>query len=168
MSIELVGNNRGMKISLILVLLCVFSALSCTRNDEKVLDSSKVAERDFSGDPHVVVQSILIAFKGSLPGKEISRSQKEAKKLALEVFEKAKENPKSFEELVKAESDDQIPGIYKLANYGQELQSEEFHRSFMVKSFGDRAFGLEKGEVGFVEYDSDHSPYGFHVLLRVK
>lgn len=157
-----------MKLILLLSLVSVFSTIACTRSDEKTLNSSEVEERDFSGDPHIVVQSILIAFKGSLPEKEIDRTKKEAEKLAREVFEKAKKEPENFEELVKAQSDDQIPGIYKLANYGQELQAEEFHRSYMVKAFGDRAFKLKKGELGFVDYDPKASPYGFHILLRLE
>lgn len=157
-----------MKTILLLSFISVFSLFACTRNDEKTLNSSEVEERDFSGDPHIVVQSILVAFKGSLPGKEINRTKKEAEKLAREIFEKAKKEPQNFEELVKAQSDDQIPGIYKLANYGQELQPEEFHRSYMVKAFGDRAFKLKKGELGFVNYDPKTAPYGFHILLRTE
>jgi hypothetical protein len=125
------------------------------------------AQRSFVNHP-VQVQHILIGFKGSLPGKEIQRTREEAEKLARELFEKAKAAPAKFEDLVRANSDDQVPGIYEMVDSGRAPAAGQFSRSSMVKAFGDEAFRLQVGELGFVSFDTKNAPYGYHVLLRLR
>lgn len=113
------------------------------------------------------IQHILVGFEGSIPGKKIERSLDEAQALATEIFNKAKSNPQDFENLVRAHSDDQVPGIYELVDFGVKPEGVQFTRASMVKGFGDLAFQLRPGEVGFLKFDKEKSPYGFHILYRL-
>ena len=122
----------------------------------------------------VTVQHILIGVKGSVPGKSISRSKDEARKLAEELFERAK-TTEDFRSLVSEYTDDSAPGIYKMANVGVEFDKsaqspeEQIHaRGGMVGAFGDTGFPLEAGEVGLAEYDPASSPFGWHIVKRIK
>jgi hypothetical protein len=65
----------------------------------------------------VTVQHILIAFKGSIPKEDVTRTRPEAELLAKEVFERAKKG-EDFDALVKEYTDDEYPGIYKMSNIG--------------------------------------------------
>lgn len=113
------------------------------------------------------VQHILIAFKGSVPGERVTRSKKEAEELARKILEEARAKPTDFDRLVKAHTDDQVPGVYELANFGVQARGAEFPRAQMVTGFGNVAFALKPGEVGLVEFDPQQSPYGYHILLRL-
>jgi hypothetical protein len=118
---------------------------------------------------HVTVQHILIAFKGSIPKDTVSRTQEEAEKLALEIFERAKRG-EDFDQLVKDYSDDQYPGVYKMSNFNIEAEMDqgESSRSAMVKAFGDVSFGLAVGEIGLAKYSPDESKYGWHIIKRIR
>ncbi len=115
----------------------------------------------------VEVQHILIGFEGSLPGKLVKRSQQEAEALAKTALERAQKG-EPFEALVKELSDDQVPGIYGMSNLGVAPQGSEFPREQMVPSFGDAAFSLNPGEIGMAPYDSQKSPFGWHIIKRLK
>ncbi len=117
----------------------------------------------------VTVQHILIAFKGSIPKETVTRTQEEAEKLALEIFERAR-GGEEFDQLVKEYSDDQYPGIYKMSNFNVEAEVDqgEFSRSAMVKAFGDVSFALEEGEIGMAEYSPEESKYGWHIIKRIR
>jgi hypothetical protein len=56
----------------------------------------------------VTVQHILIAFKGSIPNENVTRTEDEAKILAKEIFKRAKKG-EDFDALVKEYTDDQHP-----------------------------------------------------------
>jgi hypothetical protein len=118
---------------------------------------------------YITVQHILIGFEGSVPGKEITRTQGEAGVLATELFERAK-GGEDFDALVKEYTDDAHPGIYKMANTGAEadMASQVFPRQGMVPAFGDVGFVLEVGEIGLATYDPNTSPYGWHIIKRVE
>ena len=115
----------------------------------------------------IEVQHILVGFEGSLPGKKLDRTMDQARDLAEEILEKAQEG-ESFDELVKKHTDDQVPGIYAMSNNGVTPQGNEFPRGQMVAAFGDVGFQLEVGEVGLAQYDKEKSPFGFHIIKRVK
>src|SRR5688572_6549760 len=66
---------------------------------------------------HIQVQHCLISFTGKLPGKNVTRTQDEAKKLAYDILAKAKKG-EDFDALVKQYTDDQHPGIYGMSNKG--------------------------------------------------
>src|SRR5262245_22132088 len=101
-----------------------------------------------AGEPeHIQVQHCLISFTGKLPGKNISRSQEEAKKLAYDILARAQKG-EDFDALVKQYTDDQHPGIYGMANKGVSPASGEYPRQGMVAAFGDVGFKLKVGEVG--------------------
>ena len=38
----------------------------------------------------------------------------------------------------------------------------------MVKGFGDVSFSLKVGEIKMADYDVKASPYGFHIIKRVR
>src|SRR2546426_10951027 len=83
---------------------------------------------------HVQVQHILIGFSGSVPGKAITRSKDEAKKLAYEILDRARKG-EDFDELVRQYTDDSPPGIYGMSGIGIAPQSGEFPRDRMVPAF---------------------------------
>jgi len=141
-----------------------------------VAQSEKAApEREASGEPdHIQVQHILIAYRGSLSGKEISRSREEAKELAHQLFEEAKAGA-DFDALVKQHTDDSYPGIYGLSNFGVTPAGPEFPRGRMVAAFGDVGFKLAVGEVGMADWNPAKnaqgrpiSPFGWHIIKRIE
>jgi hypothetical protein len=117
---------------------------------------------------HITVQHILISFRGR--GTKATRSMEEAKKLAEEIFARAKKE--DFNELVKNYTDDSPPGIYKMANRGVQAAGPpvEYNRegkNGMVPAFGDVGFSLEVGEIGMAPYDERKSPFGWHIIKRI-
>jgi len=118
---------------------------------------------------HIQVQHVLIGFQGTIPGKTITRTKAEAEKLAQEVLEKARKG-ESMDALVQQYTDDQYPGVYDLANNGitPDPAKQEYKRSGMVKGFSDAAFGLSVGNVGISNYDPTTSPFGWHIIKRLK
>jgi parvulin-like peptidyl-prolyl isomerase len=118
---------------------------------------------------HIAVQHILIAFEGSIPKPEVTRTKEEARQLALEIFKRAK-NGEDFDRLVKEYTDDQYPGIYRMSNFKvkPDLSKKEYPREKMVAAFGDVGFSLKVGEIGLAEYDPQKSPYGWHIIKRIE
>jgi len=120
-----------------------------------------------SAADHIKVQHILISFVGKVPGKNITRSQEEARTLAMEILDRAKKG-EDFDSLVKTYTDDRAPGIYGLANSGVTPAADEFSRDRMVPAFGEVGFSLAPGEIGIAEYDPARSPFGWHVIKRLE
>lgn len=118
---------------------------------------------------HIEVQHVLIGFVGSVPGKNITRSQDEAKTLAYQILDRAKKG-EDFGQLVQKYTDDQYPGIYRLADRGQTADQSipEYARDGMVKGFSDVAFSLKIGDVGISDYNKPNSPYGWHIIKRLR
>jgi hypothetical protein len=118
---------------------------------------------------HIEVQHVLIGFQGSIPGKTVTRTKAEAEKLAQDVLTRAR-NGESMDALVQQYTDDQYPGVYDLANDGvtPDLAKSEYKRSGMVKGFSDAAFSLSVGNVGISNYDPKNSPFGWHIIKRLK
>lgn len=127
-----------------------------------------------TGEPaYITIQHCLIGVREAMPDRAM-RNQEEAAKLAAELLEKAKTGD-DFGDIVRQYTDDSAPGIYKLANHGYESDPNErvpsrvIHaRGGMVSAFGDVGFALEVGEVGLAEYDLDTSPFGYHIIKRLK
>jgi parvulin-like peptidyl-prolyl isomerase len=122
----------------------------------------KAAEPD-----HIQVQHILIGFSGSVPGKNITRSLEEAKTLAYQILERAKKG-ENFDALVKEYTNDMPPGIYSMSNNGVAPNPGDFPRNRMVPAFGNTGFPLKVGEIGIADYDKTNSPYGYHIVKRLK
>lgn len=116
----------------------------------------------------ITVQHILIGFTGSVPGKNIQRTKEEAKALAYELLARAQKG-EDFDGLVKEYTDDAWPGTYGMANRGVTPASpNEYGRSNMVPAFGNVGFALAVDGIGVADYDPTTSPYGWHVIKRVK
>lgn len=116
---------------------------------------------------HIKVQHILISFAGKVPGKNITRTEDEARSLAAQVLDRAKKG-EDFDSLVKTYTDDRAPGIYALANSGVTPSADEFSRDRMVPAFGEVGFSLAPGEIGMAPYDPARSPFGWHIIKRLQ
>jgi hypothetical protein len=116
---------------------------------------------------HVQVQHILIGFAGSVPGKPITRSMEEAKKFAYELLDRARKG-EDFDALVRQYTDDQPPGIYGMSGIGVTPLPGEYRRDQMVPAFGNVGFAVSPGNIGIADYDPDTSPYGWHIIKRLK
>jgi hypothetical protein len=118
---------------------------------------------------HIEVQHILIGFQGSIPGKTITRTKAEADSLAHQVLARARKGD-NMDALVQQYTDDQYPGVYDLANTGvtADKAKGEYGRGEMVKGFSDAAFGLSVGNVGISNYDPKTSPFGWHIIKRLR
>jgi len=123
-----------------------------------------------NGEPGVItLKHILIAFKDT--GTKATRSKDEAQKLAYELIGRAKAG-EDFDKLMKEFSNDPGEGTYTQVNYGIAPKEGEFTREDgqqpFVKGFGDVAFIINIGEIGLAEYDAQASPFGWHIIKRIK
>jgi hypothetical protein len=122
---------------------------------------------------HIQVQHILIGFKnavgfqGNAPANAQARTQEQAKTLAYDLLNKAK-NGENFDNLVTQFTDDSPPGIYGMSNTGVQPGQGEYPREGMVPAFGNVGFGLKVGEIGIADYDPQTSPYGYHIIKRIR
>ena len=114
---------------------------------------------------HIQVQHILIAFAGS--GTRATRPKEEAKKLAYEVLERARKG-EDFDALVKQYTDDSHPGIYGMSGRGVAKGPGEYERDGMVPAFGNVGFAISPGNIGMADHDPATSPYGWHIIKRLK
>jgi len=120
------------------------------------------------GEPeHIQVQHILVGFTGSVPGKRITRSKEEAKALAHDLLARAQKG-EDFNALVSEHTDDSPPGIYGMSNRGAQPAQGEYARDGMVPAFGNVGFTLKVGGYGVADFDPRTSPYGYHVIKRLK
>ena len=115
----------------------------------------------------VQVQHILIGFTGSVPGKSISRTKEEAKALAYQILERARKG-EDFDELVRKYTDDSPPGIYGMSGAGVAPAPGEYPRTGMVPAFGNVGFAISPGNIGIADYDPTASPFGWHIIKRLK
>ncbi len=116
---------------------------------------------------HVTVQHILIAFRGTIQGKEVQRTKDEAKKLAYEILERARKG-EDFDALVQKYTDDSPPGIYSMSGNGVTPGPGEYPRGGMVPAFGNVGFAISPGNIGIADYDPQSSPFGWHIIKRLK
>jgi parvulin-like peptidyl-prolyl cis-trans isomerase-like protein len=116
---------------------------------------------------HVRVQHILIGFTGSVPGKTIIRSKEQAKELAYQILDRARKG-EDFDELVRKYTDDSPPGIYGMSGNGIEPASGEYSRGGMVPAFGNVGFAISVGNIGIADFDPQASPFGWHIIKRLK
>lgn len=115
---------------------------------------------------HITLAHILISFAGTRTA--ATRSKAEAEKLAGEVLARATKG-EDFDKLMKDLSDDPGGGIYMMANRGvRKSHPDEYNRDQMVAAFGDVGFKLSVGAIGMSDYDVRKSPYGWHIIKRLK
>lgn len=124
-------------------------------------------EKIANGEPSVItVKHVLIAFEGASRSEQ-KRTRAEAEKIAFEVVNRAKAG-EDFDKIIKELSSDPGEGTYTLVNTGIKANPGEYDRSGMVGAFGDVGFRIAVGEVGLADYDAKGSPFGLHILKRVK
>lgn len=122
-----------------------------------------------NGEPAVItLKHILIAFEGA-ERSEQKRSRADAQKLAYELVGRAKAG-EDFDKLMKEFSNDPGGGTYTMVNTGitPDTAAGEFDRQGMVPAFGDVGFRILVDEIGLAEHDPKASPFGWHVIKRVK
>src|SRR5262245_1265353 len=114
----------------------------------------------------ITLQHILISFAGA--GTDATRSRAEAEKLAADVLARTQKG-EDFGAVMKQLSDDPGEGVYSLVNDGAKKQSaDEYPRKGMVPAFGNVGFKLAVGQIGMAPHDAKASPYGWHVIKRLK
>ena len=123
---------------------------------------SKLADPE---SPRILVAHVLISFAGTRT--KATRSQAAAEKLAYEVLARARKG-EDFNKLIRDLSDDEGEGVYGLANHRVSPVDNEYERRKMVPAFGDVGFKLEVGAIGMSAYDSQKSPFGWHIMKRLK
>jgi parvulin-like peptidyl-prolyl isomerase len=116
----------------------------------------------------IVVQHLLVSFDGKTPtaNRTMAEAQTKAEKLFADI-----EAGADFDAMVRQHTDDRYPGKYGLTNTGIAAagpEKNEYQRGDMVPAFGDIGFSLDVGEVGMAAYDAKQSPYGWHIIKRVK
>lgn len=109
-------------------------------------------------DEAITVQHVLIAFQGAPRITGVTRNKDEAKVLAAEVLQQALGGA-DFKALMQKHSNDSGGGEYPMTKAG---------RMQMVKAFGDVGFRLDVGEIGVAPWDATASPFGWHIIKRVK
>jgi parvulin-like peptidyl-prolyl isomerase len=132
-----------------------------------LLSMATVAQAKKGEPDKVVVQHILVGFKKSVQGKEISRSRKQARALTLSLMDRI-EAGEDFDALVKEYTNDSYPGIMTLINEGARLEPKSTPRKKVVLRFGDVSFRLEVGEVEIANYHVQMSPFGWHIIKRLE
>ena len=135
-------------------------------DEHNVPVKGKVDEPDY-----VSVDHILIAYRDAgIPG--VTRSLAEARKLAYDLFKQVQEGG-DWAALKRKYSNDPGPtgqggGPYGMTNTGALRQRGARPRSGMVSAFGDVGFILDVGEIGLAVFDKTKSPFGYHIIKRVK
>ena len=139
------------------------SAALATQSDVGMNHKVSKSEPDY-----ITVQHCLIGFSGSVPGKPITRSKEEARALATQLLADARAGA-NFEEVIRKNTNDSPPGVYKMANYGKMTTGKGmFERDGMVPAFGKTGFPLQVGKFGLAEYDAKESPFGWHIIKRIE
>ena len=124
--------------------------------------------------PRILVDQILIAFKGAKPyGDATERSRAEAKKLARSLIDRI-EAGVPFATLKKEYSDyrlpksDSIGGPVTACNAGVRPRQWEVPFDNLYRGWRNTAFALEVGQIGLVEYDTKDAPEGYTILYRLR
>ena len=143
-------------------------------NEQNKLKDAEIAKnerpKDANEEDLVTVQHLLVSFSGS--GTNAIRSKADASVMAKELFEEAKTTD-DFPGMIQTHTDDSYPGIYQIANY-QVVASDKtakgrvHRRTGLVPAFGNVGFSLEVGEIGMAEFDPEDSPFGWHIIKRIK
>ncbi len=122
-----------------------------------------IARPEFDAE-HIHVQHLLVSFNlAGIPG--ISRSKEEAEAFTAKLWAEIQDGAK-FDALVKKNTDDSHPGVYSMTT--GKPSGGVYARSGMVPAFGNTGWRLEVGEVGVAGFDQASSPYGWHILCRLK
>jgi parvulin-like peptidyl-prolyl isomerase len=122
-----------------------------------------------NGEPGMItVKHVLISFAGA-ERSEQKRTKEEAQKLAYDLLGRAKSG-EDFDKLMKEFSNDPGGGTYTMVNTGLSADqgAGEYERTGMVPAFGDVGFRISVNEIALAEHDPKASPFGYHLIKRVK
>jgi hypothetical protein len=109
---------------------------------------------------HVQVQHILIGLR-PVPGNRSHARKDEAKSSPTRFWTDARQEN---DDLVKQYTDDS-PGHLRMS--GSAARPGEFPRDGMVAAFGNVGFTISPG-ISIADWDPVTSPYGWHVIKRLK
>ncbi len=126
--------------------------LKALRDDIKALEARPEHKAD-----SVTLAHILISFSGARRSQE-TRTQAQAEALTARILAKIKAGA-DFNKLMKEFSGDPGGGTYPV---------ELAKRDKMVPAFGNVGWRLKVNEVGVAPFDSKKSPFGFHIIKRIK
>jgi len=130
-------------------------------------DIKAIAARPERKADEIQVQHLLVAHKDAGIG-GVTRTKEEAEQLTAELYEQIR-NGADFDKLVKEHTDDAHPGIYGMTMKGAGDRGRNVYpRKGMVAAFGDVGWRLDVGEVGVAPFDPRTSPYGWHIIKRLK
>ena len=115
---------------------------------------------------HIQVAHVLISFAGAARSRQ-TRTKEAAEKLAYDVLVRARKG-EDFHKMMKDLSDDPGEGVYGMANRRVNPAAGEYPRGDMVPAFGDVGFKLEVGAIGMSTHDAQKSPFGWHIIKRLK
>lgn len=172
------GASRLRLVAGVAALCIVTTAIGCASSGGSKTQAGSSATATAGGETmtttpakepdRIKVQHILIGAKGTVSGKNITRSLEEAKTLAYQLADRARKG-EDFGALVRQYTDDAAPGIYGMANRGVTPSgTNEYGRDNMVPAFGNVGFPLSLGQIGVADFDPSTSPYGYHVIKRVE
>jgi hypothetical protein len=121
----------------------------------------------------ITVDHILIAVANPrMPA--VRRTEAEAEALAAKILDELRHGG-DWNALKSRHSDDRqgprgpAGGPYSMVNAGVAPKgSAEFPRAGMVPAFGNVGFALAAGEVGIAHFHAKDSPYGVHLILRMR
>jgi len=116
-------------------------------------------------DVEVELQHILIAFEGAARSQN-PQSREDAAAKAWDLYQQVKGGA-DIAVLMKANSDDPGPGIYKLTTAATPAQGV-YPRTQMIPCFGDLGWRLKVGEVGITNYHPQTGQFGYHIIKRLK
>ncbi len=130
-------------------------------------DIQDVASRAEQKADEIQVQHLLIAYdRAGIPG--VTRTLEEAEQLTAELWQKIKDGA-DFDALIKEHTNDSPPGIYGMTMVGPGDRNKLlFPRTGMVAAFGDVGWRLKVGEYGVAPHHARTSPYGWHIIKRLK
>lgn len=130
-------------------------------------DAASLAAKPEHKATFVEVQHLLVSFAGT--GTEAKRTKAEAENLAGDLYAKIADGA-DIDALIKQHTDDSYPGVYGMVadKAEQDLENNRFWRQGMVAAFGDTGWRLKVGEVGVALFNDKASPYGWHIIKRIK
>ena len=152
-----------------IALSCLLLLAACG-SEEPAVEARPEAPVVATPEPdHIAVDHILIGVKPAIPS---GTTLEEARKLAYDLLAQL-EGGADWTTLKNEYSADRMPGQgpggpYGMSNHGVPPSAGERKRDGMVPAFGDVGFTLDIGEIGVADHDPKKSPYGFHIIKRVK
>ena len=148
---------------------------ACQDHDDEPVPSDESPRVRRAGEPRrVLIERILISYRGNTFDITARRSLDEARALAMRVYERA-QTGEDFTKLRDGYSDDRLPGSkfangpYVLLNYDTPpaptmAQVPRMGRMSMGRRLGDRAFRMRDGEFALIEYHEVDYPAGYEII----